>query len=90
MRAMWIVTKREVYSFFVSPIAYVVLAVWMLFSGLSFYMLAQVYSQPYAAVSGSANALSSFFGGTTLFYLPLFVFAPVLTMRGAARFATSR
>ena len=81
MSALWVLTRREVLSFFVSPTAYVVLTVWLLYSGLSFYFIAELFaSQP---VSGSAtqNPLSAFFGGTTLFYLPLLIFAPVLTMR---------
>ncbi|MCG8557587.1 MAG: hypothetical protein MJD61_20210, partial [Proteobacteria bacterium] len=81
MSALWVLTRREVLSFFVSPMAYVVLTVWLLYSGLSFYFIAELFaSQP---VSGSAtqNPLSVFFGGTTLFYLPLLIFAPVLTMR---------
>ncbi len=82
MRGVWSIAKRDMFSFFVSPIAYVVLVVWLLFSGLSFYWLAVVFSsQPMGAATGTANPLSAFFGGTTLFYLPLFVFAPVLTMR---------
>lgn len=73
------VARREILSFFVSPIAYVVLTVWLLFLGVVFYILALFFtSQP---PGGSTNLLQAFFGGTTLFYLALLVFAPVLTMR---------
>jgi ABC-2 type transport system permease protein len=78
MNAVLTIAKREIFSFFVSPIAYVVLTVWLLFFGFVFYLLAIVFAQP----SGSeTNLLTAFFGGTTLFYLPLLVFAPVMTMR---------
>jgi ABC-2 type transport system permease protein len=79
MNGILTVARREIVSFFVSPIAYVVLTVWLLFFGIVFYVLALFFSsQP--AGSG-ANLLQAFFGGTTLFYLPLLVFAPTLTMR---------
>jgi ABC-2 type transport system permease protein len=73
------IARRELLSFFVSPIAYVVATVWLLFFGFVFYLLASFFAaQP--AGSGT-NLLEAFFGGTTLFYLPLLIFAPVLTMR---------
>jgi ABC-2 type transport system permease protein len=78
MNAIWTIAKREIFSFFVSPIAYVVLTVWLLFFGVVFYVLALVFAQQPGA---QTNLLTAFFGGTTLFYLPLLVFAPVITMR---------
>ena len=78
MSAVFTIAKREIFSFFVSPIAYVVLTVWLLFFGVVFYVLALVFAQQPGA---GTNLLTAFFGGTTLFYLPLLVFAPVITMR---------
>jgi ABC-2 type transport system permease protein len=78
MNAVLTIAKREVFAFFVSPIAYVVLTVWLLFFGIVFYILALVFAQQPGA---ETNLLTAFFGGTTLFYLPLLVFTPVLTMR---------
>lgn len=78
MSAIFTIAKREIFSFFVSPIAYVVLTVWLLFFGVVFYVLALVFAQQPGA---GTNLLTAFFGGTTLFYLPLLVFAPVITMR---------
>jgi len=78
MNAVLTIAKREVFAFFVSPIAYVVLTVWLLFFGIVFYVLALVFAQQPGA---ETNLLTAFFGGTTLFYLPLLVFTPVLTMR---------
>lgn len=80
MRSVLAITAREVRSFFVSPIAYVVLTVWLILSGISFYILASWYAQN-ASTGGSDNPLTPFFGGTVLFYLPPLVFVPVLTMR---------
>jgi ABC-2 type transport system permease protein len=78
MNVVWTIAKREIFAFFVSPVAYVVLTVWLLFFGIVFYILALVFAQQAGA---ETNLLSAFFGGTTLFYLPLLVFAPVMTMR---------
>lgn len=72
------IARREILSFFVSPIAYVVLTVWLLFFGIVFYVLALFYS---AQPGGGASLLEGFFGGTTLFHLALLTFTPALTMR---------
>lgn len=81
VRAVWAILKRELYAFFVSPMAYVLLTVWLLASGFTFYMLARYFaSQPFGA-SGLESPLSTFFGQTTLFYLPMLVFVPLVTMR---------
>lgn len=80
MRPIWTIAKREILSFFVSPIAYVVLLAWMLFSGISFYYLWSWYAT-HPAPNASQNPLSAFFGGSLLFFIPLLVFAPVMTMR---------
>ena len=80
MRAAWIVAKREMLAFFVSPIAYIVLTTWLLYHGLHFTLLAGWFAfnpQP----GSSDSPLSSFFGGTIFFYLPIMIYTPVLTMR---------
>src|SRR6476659_9595346 len=79
MTSVLTVARREMFSFFVSPVAFVVATVWLLFFGGVFYLLALFFaSQP---PGSGASLLEAFFGGTTLFYLPLLIFAPVLTMR---------
>lgn len=79
MRAVFNIARREVLTFFVSPIAYVVATVWLLYFGIVFYLLALFFSQQ--PPGSGQSLLGAFFGGTTLFYLPLLIFAPVLTMR---------
>lgn len=79
MSAILTIAGREVRTFFVSPIAYVVATVWLLYFGIVFYLLALFFAQQ--PPGGGVSLLSAFYGGTTLFYLPLLVFAPVLTMR---------
>lgn len=80
MRATFTIAKREIFSYFVSPVAYVVTVVWLIWCGLQYYLLAGVFASS-PSLSASANPLSAFFGGSVLFFIPLLVFAPVLTMR---------
>jgi len=80
MRAGWAICKRELRSFFVSPVAYALLTAWLLCCGGNYGFVASIYSsQP--ATGGSDNPLTLFFGGTLLFFLPLLVFIPIMTMR---------
>ena len=74
------IAKREIFSYFVSPIAYVVTTVWLVWCGLQYYILCGLFAGA-PSMSASANPLSAFFGGSVLFFIPLLVFAPVLTMR---------
>jgi ABC-2 type transport system permease protein len=74
------IAKREITTYFLSPVAYVVTVVWLVWCGLQFYLLAGVFASA-PNLSASASPLSAFFGGSVLFFIPLLVFAPVLTMR---------
>ena len=74
------IAKREIATYFLSPVAYVVTVVWLVWCGLQFYLLAGVFASA-PNLSASASPLSAFFGGSVLFFIPLLVFAPVLTMR---------
>lgn len=80
MKSAWVVMKRELASFFVSPLAYVVLTSWLVWNGVVFWILTRFYAVN-AVSSGAATPLSAFFGGSSLFFIPLLVFVPVLTMR---------
>ena len=80
MRAAWTIAKREMFSYFVSPIAYVVTVVWLIWCGLQFWLLAGLFAGA-PNLAASASPLSAFFGGSVLFFIPLLVFAPILTMR---------
>ncbi len=80
MRSAWVVMKRELASFFVSPLAYVVLTSWLNFTGVTIWILTEFYARN-AVTSGADTPLSGFFGGSALFFIPLLVFVPVLTMR---------
>jgi len=80
VKGTWVVMKRELASFFVSPLAYVVLTSWLVWNGVVFWVLTEFYARN-AVASGASTPLSGFFGGSALFFIPLLVFVPVLTMR---------
>ena len=80
MKSAWVVLRRELASFFVSPLAYVVLTAWLVWNGVVFWVLTEFYARN-AVSSGASTPLSGFFGGSALFFIPLLVFVPVLTMR---------
>lgn len=80
MKAAYCIAKREVFSYFVSPVAYVVSVVWLIWCGLQYYLLAGLFAGS-PGLGSTGNPLSAFFGGSVLFFIPLLVFAPVLTMR---------
>ncbi len=79
--AVWTIFKRELHSFFVSAMAYVLLTGWLLFCGLTFWMLSSYYAGQPMGGSAQDSPLTAFFGQTTLFYLPMLVFVPLVTMR---------
>lgn len=82
MKPVWYIAKREVVSFFVSPVAYVVLTVWLLWQGISLLFFANIFaSQQFQQGGVTQTPLTMFFGGSILFYVALIVVTPLLTMR---------
>lgn len=71
---------RELFAFFVTPLAWVLLVVFLLVQGLHFTLLVQHFS---AAGEGGADQspVQAFFGNTAILYLVLFLLVPALTMR---------
>ena len=80
MKPVLAIYRRELRAFFASPVAYVVIIAWLYICGLSYWAILSFFSDG-ASSGGSDNPLAMFFGGTILFWLPLLVFVPVLTMR---------
>ncbi|MDQ3033581.1 MAG: ABC transporter permease [Myxococcota bacterium] len=90
MRGTWTIAKREVVSFFVSPLAYVVLTAWAVLMGLQFYYFASLAAaQPFTAGSGTGSPLAQLFGNSVLFYICALVIVPLLTMRLIAEESSS-
>jgi len=83
VRAFWAITKRELFAFFVTPLAWVLILVFVIVQGMHFYLLVDHFaSQPDA--TGDETPLTAFFGNTVLLYLVLFMLVPPMTMRAFA------
>lgn len=77
------ILKRELFALFVTPLAWVLLFVFLLLQGLHFYILVSHFAmQPGLAVDG--GPVQAFFGQTVLVYLPMLFVCPLLTMRAFA------
>jgi ABC-2 type transport system permease protein len=72
-------TLRELKSFFYSPIAYVVGALFMLLQGAVFWLLLAVLNDP--RVDPNVTMSQFFFGGTFFFWFAVLLICPLLTMR---------
>jgi len=79
MRKIAPLFTKELRSYFYSPIAYVVLVVFLAFNGFIFFLIMSALNDPRMPREGSAMQL--FFGGTIFFYLLISIVAAVITMR---------
>jgi ABC-2 type transport system permease protein len=80
MRGFWPIFKRELFAYFVTPLAYVLILAFTLWQGLHFYLLVRSFaSSPEASID--QGPVQSFFGGDVFYYLPLILICPAITMR---------
>jgi ABC-2 type transport system permease protein len=79
MRAFLLIWRRELLSFFLSPMAYAVMIFFLVIMGYSFWFLASLLAGGGAGVNVMNELFGSFF-----FWLPMLVIAPMLTMRSLA------
>jgi ABC-2 type transport system permease protein len=72
--------KRELFSLFVTPLAWILIAVFVVVQGIHFIAIITQYagSSEASIAGGPAEA---FLGGTIFLYLPLLLICPLLTMR---------
>ena len=80
MRSFWPIYKRELFAFFVTPLAWVLISVFLFVQGMHFFLLVDHFSNPQAAASDQ-TPIQAFFGNTILLYLVLFLLVPPMTMR---------
>jgi len=80
MRSFWPIYKRELFAFFVTPLAWVLIFVFLVVQGMHFYLLVDHFASQ-AEVAGDQTPLQSFFGNTVLLYIVLFLLVPPMTMR---------
>jgi ABC-2 type transport system permease protein len=80
VRGFWPIFKRELFAFFVTPLAWVLIVVFLVVQGMHFFLLVDHFArQP--ELAGDETPLSAFFGNTVLLYLVVFVLVPPMTMR---------
>jgi ABC-2 type transport system permease protein len=80
MRAFWPIYKRELFAFFVTPLAWVLIVVFLIVQGMHFFLLVDHFARQADATSDE-TPLSAFFGNTVLLYIVVFVLVPPMTMR---------
>jgi len=89
MRTIFAITRKELEQYFASPIAYVVVSIFMVLSGIFFFLYLKYYLQN-ATMSGamgqenmevSQAIMRPFFANIAFFFLIIF---PMLTMRQVA------
>jgi ABC-2 type transport system permease protein len=80
MRGLVAVFKRELFSYFVTPLAWVLLTSFLVFQGAHFFVIVMHYAN-LGELSLDGGPVQGFFGGTILIYLPLLLVCPLLTMR---------
>lgn len=80
MRGFWPIFKRELLAQVVTPVAWVLAVAFLLLQGLFFFLLVANFASQQDVVLG-AGPVEAFFGQTALFYFPLAIICPMLTMR---------
>jgi ABC-2 type transport system permease protein len=78
MRKTWAIVRRELISYFSSPLAYIVMTAFLLMQGYIFYLIVSFLNNPQTP---AMTPLRLFFGGTIFFWLFLLFVVPVITMR---------
>jgi ABC-2 type transport system permease protein len=80
VKAFWPLFKRELFAFFVTPLAWVLIVVFLMVQGLHFTLLVDHFAAE-PEVASDQSPLQAFFGNTMLLYLVLFLLVPPITMR---------
>jgi gliding motility-associated transport system permease protein len=76
----WPVFKRELFVFYVTPLAWVVTTAFLVVQGLHFYLVLSHFAVQ-VELGADSGPVQAFFGQTAILYLPLIFSCPVLTMR---------
>lgn len=80
MSGFWPIYKRELFAFFVTPLAWVLVTVFLFVQGMHFFLLVDHFSSQAQPMSDQ-TPVQAFFGNTVLLYLVLFLLVPPITMR---------
>ncbi|NKB22836.1 MAG: ABC transporter permease subunit [Kiritimatiellae bacterium] len=77
MRTWFVLWKKELASYFFSPMAYVMMMFFLAIMGFSFWLLAVALSQG----AESTSIMTALFGDSIFFWMSMLIVAPLLTMR---------
>lgn len=80
MRSFWPIFKRELFAFFVTPLAWVLITAFLFVQGMHFYLLIDHFAGA-QEISSDQTPVQAFFGDTVILYLILFLLVPPMTMR---------
>ena len=81
MRHVPTLLRRELASYFLGPMAFLILLAFQVVAGLNFWQLVDALSRPQQYVSGRFEPLNTYISGSTAFWIALLVAVPALTMR---------
>jgi ABC-2 type transport system permease protein len=79
VRGFWPIFKRELWALFVTPIAWVLVTMFLLVQGIHIHTLVSLFATDPG--QGDGSPVQAFFGGTVLLYLTLLFVCPLITMR---------
>jgi ABC-2 type transport system permease protein len=80
MKGFWPIYKRELFAFFVTPLAWILILVFLFVQGMHFFLLVDTFARQ-NEVGADQSPLQVFFGDTALLYMILFLLVPAMTMR---------
>jgi ABC-2 type transport system permease protein len=81
MRHVPTLLSRELGSFFLGPMAYLVLLAFQWIAFLNFWELVELLAQPQREFSSMRDPMTSYISGSSLFWICIVVAVPLLTMR---------
>ena len=80
MKGLWAIYKRELFALFVTPMAWVLIVVFLVIQGWHFYLLVDYFARN-VELSVDQGPVQAFFGESIIFYFPLVLLCPGMTMR---------
>jgi ABC-2 type transport system permease protein len=80
LRSFWPIYKRELFAFFVTPLAWVLITVFLMVQGMNFFWIVDTFATR-TEMASDQTVLQAFFGNTILLYLVIFLLVPPMTMR---------
>lgn len=79
MKNLYTLTKRELSAYWWSPIAYVVITVFMVIQGYTFWLLLNTLNNAHGTIT--TDAVMEFYFGDLYFWICLMLISPLITMR---------